>query len=190
MVQAMGHVAGFGSGSDLFWVGVRVGWGGWVGSMLGGGGLEWGIWVVSMGSDCGDCGWVVSVLVTGVWLVCVAVVAVCCRSWGSCCRRWVIECIWAPSAWSGAVTSPMAVFSLSFMVVSAVACLSWRLRRSALSVSSCWSRAANSCWKMCRMSEREGRVGWERVGCEEEGWESIDCEEGVVWEVMVGVGRG
>ena len=62
--------------------GVRVGWGGWVGSVLGGGGLEWDIWVVGMGGDCGDCGRVVSVLVTGVLLVCVAVVAGCCRSWG------------------------------------------------------------------------------------------------------------
>ena len=71
--------------------------------MLVGGGLEAGIWVVGMGGDCDGCGWVMSELVIGVLLVCVAVVADCCRSCGSCCSRWVMECIWAPQCleWCG-----------------------------------------------------------------------------------------
>ena len=92
-----------------------------------------------------------------------------------------MESIWAPSAWIGAVTSPMAELSLSLRVVSEATCLSWRLRRSALRVSICWSRAASSCWKMWRMSAREGiEVGVEVV-CEGVGW-----GRGTVWR-KVGV---
>ena len=70
--------------------------------------------------------------------------------------NWVMERFWAPSAWRGVVTSSMAVLSLSFRDVSDAACLSWRLRRSARSVSICWSRAVSSCWKMSLMSAKDG----------------------------------
>ena len=108
-----------------------------------------------------------------------------------------MESIWAPSAWIGAVTSPMAELSLSLRVVSEATCLSWRLRRSALRVSICWSSAASSCWKMWRMSAREGiEVGVEVV-CEGVGWRAVSGMEGSwgvggwmvgrgVWAVVVG----
>jgi hypothetical protein len=83
-------------------------------------------------------------------------------SWGSCCKNCVMEAIWAPSACRGVVTSPMAVLSLSFRDVSVAVCLSWRLWRSARSVSICWSRVASSCWKMSLISARDGvALGWE-----------------------------
>ena len=85
-------------------------------------------------------------------------------SWGSCCKNWVMETIWAPSAWRGVVTSPMAVLSLSFRDVSVAACLSWRLRRSARSVSICWSLVVSYCWKMSLMSARNGVAFWVGVG--------------------------
>ena len=80
----------------------------------------------------------------------------CWMSWGSCCKNWVMETIWAPSACRGVVTSPMAVLSLSFRDDSVAVCLSWRLWRSARSVSICWSLVASSCWKMSLMSARDG----------------------------------
>ena len=108
-----------------------------------------------------------------------------------------MESIWAPSAWIGAVTSPMAELSLSLRVVSEAVCLSWRLRRSALRVSICWSRVASSCWKMWRMSAREGIEFGMEVVCEGVGWRAVSGMEGSwgvggwmvergVWAVVVG----
>jgi hypothetical protein len=117
-------------------------------------------------------------VVEGRLLVTFALVwADCWMSWGSCCMNWVMESIWAPSAWRGVVTSPMAVLSLSFRDVSDAACLSWRLRRSARSVSICWSRAVSSCWKMSLMSARDGAAFGVEVG-------------GVCWLGWVGRGGG
>ena len=125
---------------------------GWVvGSLLGGVGSTRGV-----GGGGGGGGWVVVMVVEGRVGVALALVWADWMSWGSCCKNCVMETIWAPSACRGVVTSPMAVLSLSFRDVSVAVCLSWRLWRSARSVSICWSRVASSCWKMSLISARDG----------------------------------
>ena len=146
----------------------------------------------------GGGGWVVVMVVEGRVVVAWALVWADWMSWGSCCKNCVMETIWAPSACRGVVTSPMAVLSLSFRDVSVAVCLSWRLWRSARSVSICWSRVASSCWKMSLISARDGValgleggwVGWAGGGrgcvwVVGGGWElreDGECVRGVVVE--------